>query len=219
MSKRKMVKRKISKRKMSKQGSVLVGVSVATIVILFLGCVGVTPKDTLYDFKPLVVSLNRVEVQSYWGWWYFSKKTQPTKGEPGEYGAPLDLAFIFHIKNTNEFPVMMDKLRFTVAFEEFDINTVSSLETMWIPGGKTNQIRIHAISDVRQALLNLLVTGGFKLNKRNMSPWYALEKWWTSIPDFSFPLHVKDGLAIFSTSGITKSVAFSYVYSFSDSQY
>ena len=33
----------------------------------------------------------------------------------------------------------MDSLKFTVAFEEFDLNTVGSTDTMWIPAEK--QIR------------------------------------------------------------------------------
>jgi len=52
----------------------------------------------------------------------------------------------------------MESLKFTVAFEEFDLNTVSSTDTMWIPAGKTNQVRVHAHFDVRQSLLSLLVT-------------------------------------------------------------
>jgi hypothetical protein len=153
-----------------------------------------------------------VEVQTYWGWWFFTKKTEPAKGKAGNYGAPLDLAFIFEVSNPNDFPVMMEKLQFTVGFEDFDINTVSSNEVMWIPAGKTNQIRMHSILDASQTQLSLLVTGGLKLKESGKSVWDMLEKWWTQIPDFSFPVHVRGGSAIFKADGLLKPVSFSATF-------
>jgi len=207
---------------MCRRTVILAGFFVIVFSMLLLGCGnGSAPTEqkasvegpTEESFAPPVVSLNSVEVAHYWGWYYFSNKVEPTKGKAGKYGAPLDLAFIFSIKNPNPYPVMMEDLKFTVAFEEFDLNTVSSNEVQWIPAGKTNQLRVHAMFDGQQSLLSLLVTGGFKLEEKGMGagPGAALkqlETWWTGIPEFSFPVHVKEGSAVFKADSLTKVATF-----------
>ncbi|OEU68372.1 MAG: hypothetical protein BBJ57_10485 [Desulfobacterales bacterium PC51MH44] len=107
---------------------------------------------------------------------------------------------------------MMEKLQFTMGFEEFDLNTVIANEPMWIPAGKTNEIRLNSLSDARQALLSLMVTGGFKLKEQGISPWAALEKWWTEVPEFSFPIYVREGSAIFKADGLMKGVTFNFAF-------
>jgi hypothetical protein len=187
---------------------ILKWLSIVFIVALFAGCAGITTKPTKQDFKAPVVTLDSMEVAHAFGYWYFSNKVEPTKGKPDNVGAPLDLAFIFNIENPNEYPVKMESLKFTVAFEEFDLNTVSSTDTMWIPAGKTNQVRVHAHFDVRQSLLSLLVTGGFKLKEQGTNAWAQLEKWWTEIPQYSVPVHVKGGAAVFKADGLTQVATF-----------
>jgi len=182
--------------------------SVLSIVALLAGCAGMTAKPTKQDFKAPVVTLDSMEVAHAFGYWYFSKKVQPTKGKPDNVGAPLNLAFVFNIENPNEYPVKMESLKFTIAFEEFDLNTVSSMDTMWIPAGKTNQVRVNAHFDVRQSLLSLLVTGGFKLKEKGTNAWAQLEKWWTEIPQYSVPVHVKGGAAVFKADGLTQVATF-----------
>ena len=197
---------------MQRKSLILVCLSVFVATTLLMGCAGMMAKPTEKNFKAPIITLSHVEVEHYWGWWYYAKKIEPTKGTAGDYGAPLDLAFIFEIENPNAYPVLMEKFQFTVGFEEFDLNTVSSGETMWIPAGKTNQIRIHSISDARQALLSLLVTGGFKLKELGISPWDALEKWWTGVPEFTFPIYVKEGSALFSADDLMKSATINFTF-------
>jgi len=180
--------------------------------VLFLGNSVIATEPTGENFKAPVVTLNYVEVAHYWGWWYFSKKVEPTKGTAGNYGAPLDLALIFDIENPNSYPVRMESLKFTLAFEEFDLNTVHSVETQWIPAGKTNQLRVHAMFDGRQSLLSLMVTGGFKLKEKGVDAFTQLENWWLGVPDFSFPIHVREGAAVFRADGLTKVVAFQSMF-------
>ncbi len=182
--------------------------TVIAAVALFAGCAQMAVKPDQQNFKTPVVSLDSMEVAHAFGYWYFSNKVQPTKGKPDNVGAPLDLAFIFNIKNPNEYPVKMNSLKFTVAFEDFDLNTVGSTDTMWIPAGKTNQVRVHAHFDVRQSLLSLMVTGGFKLKAEGTNAWAILEKWWTEIPQYNIPIHVKGGSAIFNADGMTKVATF-----------
>lgn len=193
--------------------------AICMIGLLMAGCAGMQSTPG-YDMiaKP-TVTLDRVEVAHYWGWWYYSKKVEPTAGEAGDYGAPLDLAFVFDVTNPNPFPVMMETMKFTVAFEEFDLNTVSSIETQWVPAGKTNQIRVHAMFDGRQSLLSLLVTGGFKLKEKGMGTGAGaglkqLGIWWDKIPEFAFPIHVKEGSAVFTSDAVqeTEVVTFGFTY-------
>jgi hypothetical protein len=175
----------------------------------FLAGCATAPKPTEDNMTPPAITLSSVELPYYTGWWYFSKKVQPTKGNAGNYGAPLGVAFIFDVENPNPYPVQLEGFKFTVAFDGFDLNTVSAPEAQWIPAGKTNQLRATAIFDARASLLSLLVTGGFKLKEKGMSPWDALEKWWTSASEFSLPMEVKEGSAIFKADGLVKVATFS----------
>lgn len=169
-------------------------------------------KKTPTKFKPPVVTLSRVEVANYWGYWFYGGKVEATRGKAGNNGAPLGLNFIFEIKNPNPYPVALESLNFTVGFEDFDLNTVGSQEVMWIPAGKTNQLRVSAMFDVMQSFLSLGVTGGFKLQEKGIAVHDQLEKWWTGIPDFSFPVQVKEGSAVFKADNVTRVVAFSATY-------
>jgi hypothetical protein len=192
---------------------ILTCLSIVVLGTFLVSCASM-PTPSEGNFKTPVVKLNSVEVAHYWGWWYYSKKIEPTKGKAGDYGAPLDLAFILDIENPNPYPVMMEYLKFTVAFEEFDLNTVMATETQWIPAGKTNQVRAHAMFDGRQSLLSLLVTGGFKLQEKGMGTGAgaALKQlgiWWEGFPEFSFPIHVKEGSAVFTANGVMGVTSFS----------
>ena len=186
--------------------------SCVLVAFILAGCAGQNVKPTASNFQDPKITLSHVEVPYYTGYWYFSKKVKPTKGSAGNYGAPMGLGFVFDIENPNNFPVMMEGFKFSIAFEEFELNTVSSNETQWIPPGKTNQLRVNAIMDARSALLSLLVTGGFKLKEAGMSPWDALEKWWTQAPDASYPIYIQQGTAIFSAGDVTNSVAFNAMF-------
>jgi hypothetical protein len=182
------------------------------IALLLPGCAEKVPAPTQENFKTPVVTLDTMEVAHAFGYWYFSNKVEPTKGKPGNVGAPLVLAFIFNIENPNSYPVMMEELKFTVAFEEFDLNTVISKDFQWIPAGKTNQLRVQAHFDVRQSLLSLLVTGGFKLKEKGTNAWAELERWWNGIPNYEIPVHVKEGTAFFKADGLTKTANFSATF-------
>ena len=193
---------------MHKRSIILTCLSVVVIAAMLLGCAGMMVTPTQQNFKAPVVTLDSMEVAHAFGYWYYAKKVEPTKGKPDDVGAPLDLAFIFNIENPNEYAVKMESLKFTVAFEEFDLNTVASTDTMWIPAGKTNQVRVHAHFDVRQSLLSLLVTGGFQLKAKGTNAWDQLEKWWTEIPEYTVPVHVNAGSAVFKADGLTQVTTF-----------
>jgi hypothetical protein len=185
-------------------------INIVIITFLFMGCTGLQSKPTEGNFKIPQVTLSHIELEHYFGYWYYSPKIKPTKGKNSGKtgGSPLDFAFIFEISNPNQFPVQMDGFSFSIALEEFPLNRAIYPETMWIPAGKTNQIRVHAMFDVNPALTSLLITGGFKLKEKGLSGWEQIEKWWTGAPDFSFPIHVTEGSAIFNADGIVKVAPF-----------
>jgi hypothetical protein len=181
---------------------------------LLTGCAGMQ-KASDTNFKTPEVTLSQAEVSSYFGYWFYDAKVQPTqpaKAKPGNNGAPLIYAFVFNIKNPNDFPVLMDNLKFTVALEGFDLNTVGSQDQIWIPGGKTSQVRVPCVFGMWEAFMSLGVVGGMELQKMGKKPWDMLEKWWTKAPDFSFPVEVKEGSAVFKADGITKVASFKAKY-------
>ena len=181
---------------------------VALVTAGFLsGCAGMQ-KASDKNFKDPVVTLSHVEVQKYWGWWFYDAKIEPAKGKAGNNAAALALAFIWEIQNPNSYPVLLEEFKFTVAFEEFELNTVLLQDPMWIPAGKTNTLRALAIGDAAEAQLSILVASGLTLKEKGISIWDALEKYWTKIPDFSFPVHANQGSAIFKADGVTRGVSF-----------
>ena len=197
---------------MQRKSYLLILLSLVMAVALLSGCAGMQAKPSEANFQAPAVTLSHVEVPYYVGYYYISNKVEVTKGKKSNYGAPMMMAFIFEIENPNKFPVMMEGFQFSVLFEDFEVNTVNSTETMWIPAGKTNQIRVPAMFDTRQTLLTLLLPGAMKLKEKGISPWDALEKWWTGAPEFSFPITAAEGSAIFNADGIVKVVPFEAVF-------
>lgn len=186
------------------------------ITILFFGlgvilasCAAMQTKPTAANFKAPVITLESFMVPQYDGYWYYGAKTKPTKGKAGNRGAPLPLTFLFNIQNPNPYPVLLEGLQFTVAFDkEFDLVTIHNDDSNWIPAGKTDQVRATSMITVRSGLLSLLVTGGYKLKARKWSPWKALERWWTGVPDLSVPVTVHEGAFTFAADGVTKVVSY-----------
>lgn len=179
---------------------------------VFMGCAGKTITPTQSNFKSPIVTLESFEVPQYDGYWYYSKKIEPTKGKPGDRGAPLPMSFLFSIENPNPYPVKLSDIKFTVNFEGFDLITPTNFDEYYIPANSKDHVRINTMITVRSALLSLLVTGGFKLKEKGMSPWEALERWWTMVPTMEIPVVVKDGAATFSADGVEKVVSFQDKY-------
>ena len=180
--------------------------------VLFPAYAGMQTKPTAASFKNPAIALELIEVPQFDGYYYYAKSIEPTKGTAGDHGAPLPVAVTFNITNPNPYPVLLDGYKFTIAFEEFDMTTVTGYDTQWIPAGKTNQLRITKMMTVRGGLLSLLVTGGFKLKAKGTNAWAALEKWWTTIPDMAFPITIHEGAFTFNADGVSKTLPFKGVY-------
>jgi hypothetical protein len=167
------------------------------LAVVFASCAALqTPTEA--NFKDPIITLESFMVPQYDGYWYFSAKAKPTKGKAGDRGAPLPMTFLFNIENPNPYPVLLEGFAFTVGFEGFDLVTVNSDDSYWLPGGKTDQIRATTMITVRSALLSLLVAGGFKLKAANMN----------AVPDYSVPVEVHEGAAVFMADGVKKVVPF-----------
>jgi hypothetical protein len=182
------------------------------VELVFISCAGMPTKPTESNFKPPMVSLESVQVTQYNGYWYYDAKITPLKGKPGANGAMLPLAFLFNIKNPNEYPVKLDGFVFAVSFEDCEVNMINAFETQWIPAGKTNQLSVMSIVDVQQVLLSLLLPNAEKVKAKNTNAWALLEKWWTDIPNMTVPIGVGKGAATFTANGVQKVIPFTAKY-------
>jgi len=187
-------------------------ISVGIIFIAALsGCVSVrTPDEN--NFRDPLIGLDHIEISYYTGYYYFSSEVTPTRGKADNYGAPLLMTFVYKIHNPNLYPIMLDGFSFAVKFEGFKVNNVISPVAMWIPDGKTNLLRVPAMFDTRQTLLTLIMPEAAKLNHKKISPWDALEKWWTGAPDFSYPIYASEGSAVFRAGHVVRAVPFAGHY-------
>ena len=146
--------------------------------------------------KAPVVKLDRIEIANYWGYYLDGILDKEGKLTAGRRGAPLVLSFVYSIHNPNHFNVMLDNAKFTVAFEGFDLNTLTFFDQSYIPGKTTNHLRLNGTFDYNTANLALLVTSGHRLQEMNVKSGDLLKKWWEGISDFNFPITV-NGTATF----------------------
>ncbi len=154
--------------------------------------------------EPPIITLERVEVASIQPFYVkprigYKNEKEPGKEETYGYSSTLSLAYIFNIKNPNKEPLMLDELSFTTDFEGFDVNTVTAYEDSWIPGGKTNQVRVVVINEAFPTLVSLMVGAehAAKIAEKKTTAAALVSKWWKDISDFSFPIGVTNGTALF----------------------
>lgn len=183
------------------------------LAVILTACAGMTMKPTADNFKSPAVALESFMVPQYDGFWYYAKAVQPTKGAPDDRGAPLPLSFLFNIKNPNPYPVLLEGIKYTIAFEkQFELITESNQDTYWIPAGTTDQVRITTMITARSALTALLLANAPALKASGMDAWTALEKWWKGVPEFTVPVTIKECTFTFKADGVTKIVPFEATY-------
>ncbi len=110
------------------------------------------------------------------------------------------MAYVLNIKNPNKEPVMLDELSFTTAFEGFDINTAMVYDDMWIPAGKTNQLRVIVSNEAFPTVVSLSVGADFvdRIQQMKTTQGALVSKWWKEIENFSFPITITNGTAVFN---------------------
>jgi hypothetical protein len=184
-------------------------VSMIFIAAVALGACATMGKPTAENFKPPKVTLVSFEVPQYDEYWYFAASVKPTKGKAGDRGAFLPMSFLFDVHNPNNFPVLLEGITYTVAFDkEFEVITTNINDSYWIPAGKTSQVRVSTLVTVRSALTGLLLANAPALKQRGWDAWATLEKWWNGVPDLSVPVTVKNAAFTFKADGLMKVVPF-----------
>lgn len=171
-----------------------------TICAIVLALFGLSVLPALAE--PPVITLDRVEVATIQP--FFAKprvgfKDEKETGKDLPVGSILSLAYIFNIKNPTKAPVMLDEMTFTTEFEGFEVNTALVYDDSWIPPGKTNQLRVVVTNEALPTILSLSVGAGnaAKLQEMKKTPAEMAKKWWDTIGDFSFPIAVTAGTALF----------------------
>jgi hypothetical protein len=149
-----------------------------------------------------VITLERVEVASIQPFFLKPRADYKSEMEPGTVlaaGAILNLAYVFAVKNPNKVPVMLDEITYTTTFEGYEVNTAFGYEDAWIPPGKTNQLRVVTTNETLPTLTSLMVGADNvrKMQEANVSAGALVKKWWESVGDFSFPIEVTAGTALF----------------------
>jgi hypothetical protein len=173
-----------------------------TILTTFLVFFGFTVLPALALDAP-VVTLERIDVASIQPFYVkpIVGKTKDGKPKVGKYGysSTLNLAYIFSIKNPNKVPVMLDEFQFTCAFDDFEVNTALAYEDSWIPAGKTNQLRVVVTNEAFPTIVSLMVGAqhAARIKEMKTSAGALVKKWFEKIADFSFPISVTNGTALF----------------------
>ena len=153
-------------------------------------------------FKAPSISLERVEVASIQPFFVKPKVKEGDKEVVKTYGysSTMNVAYVLNIKNPNKEPIMLDELSFTTTFDGFEVNTVTSYEDTWIPAGKQNQLRVIATNEAFPTIVSLMV-GAMNVKRiqdLKTSAGKLVGKWWNTIADFSFPIELVNGTAVFA---------------------
>ncbi len=174
-----------------------------------LSCAGMEAKPSAADFKDPVIKGEYYEVPQYDGFWSYDAKAEPVKGTKGSHGAPLPLSFLLSVTNPNPYPVLLEGVTFTVAFDnDFELYSGNNNDSYWIPAGKTSNVRLSTMITTVSASTSLGVTGGYKLKAKGWSIWDAIERWWVGVPDMKVPVTLKECNFTFKADGFSKVVPF-----------
>lgn len=138
------------------------------------------------------VTLERVEVQSYFPWTDLPART------------PLALAFVFNIHNPSGYNILLDNFKFTVSFEAapneyIEIATPTSYDRIYFPPETTSQYRIVSVIDSATIRLTLLVAQAPKVQALKLNPAELIKSWYTKVGDFGFGIKISEGMAVFLT--------------------
>jgi hypothetical protein len=171
--------------------------------------------------KPsVVIQLERVEVNHIQPFFVgprigFKDCNEPGRPPGNGETATISLAYILDIKNSGGAPVMLDEMRFEIAFDDFDVNMANVYEKQWIPAGKTNQLRVVVVQE-QNVMIGALSVGGMAANKiKQMGTTQAavVKQWFDTVGDAAFPIKVKNGVATFKgTDGKPMNVSFQGVF-------
>ncbi|MGA3083933.1 MAG: hypothetical protein ABSE95_03980 [Thermodesulfobacteriota bacterium] len=159
-------------------------IGVLTLLIAILSLIA---GPVLAAEKTLVIKLERVEVAGYWSFYLDPQERR---------GSPLILAFVYSIKNPSTVKWMLDEMKFSISFEDAEINSVTVYEDNTIPPRTTDFFRIIGSFDAFVVSGNPNVRDSKARKEKNIPPAELVKKWWEGIGDFNFPITV-NGTATF----------------------
>jgi hypothetical protein len=171
-----------------------------TIIVAIVAAFGFTILPAMAQ-QP-VIALERVDVAAIQPFFAKPKVDYKSEKEPGKdlaVGAMLSLGYVLTIKNPGKAPVMLDELSFTTSFDGFEVATPMVYDDQWIPGGKTNELRVVVTSETLPTIGNLSVGTGnvARMQEMKTTAGALVKKWWDNAGDFSFPIEVTNGTALF----------------------
>ncbi|MBC8512540.1 MAG: hypothetical protein H8D32_06120 [Dehalococcoidia bacterium] len=147
------------------------------------------------------VKLNRVEIVKY---------EKLADNFPEGYDALrvgfFELGLIFDVTNPNDYPIKLDELHGTIAFEGapgkwFGVGAAAAYEYQWIPPNYTNQARLNALFTTRVVMLSLLLPGAVMMQEMGVSWTDMIKKWWDETPDFKYKIRVNGDATFTSPQG------------------
>ena len=147
------------------------------------------------------VKLNRVEIVKY---------EALADNFPEGYDALrvgfFELALIFDVTNPNDYPIKLDELRGTIAFEGapgkwFGVGAAAANEYQWVPPKYTNQAKLNALLTTRVVTLSLLLPGAVMLKELGISHNDMIKKWWDETPDFKYKIQINGDARFTSPQG------------------
>ena len=154
--------------------------------------------------KAPTVKLERVEVNHIQPFFVGARLDFKDCNNPGRVGghgetSTMSMAYLFEIANPTSAPVMLEELRFTIAFEGFDVNMPTFYDKQWVPSGKTNQLRVVVVQEANPTIASLMVGGlaAERVKKMGTTQVALVKKWWDTVGDAAFPVQVKNGVANF----------------------
>jgi len=138
------------------------------------------------------VTLDRVEVQSYFPWADLPART------------PMVLGFVFNVENPSGYNIKLENFKFAVSFEaapgkDIEIAIPTYYDQLYFPPKTKNQYRVVSVLDSMTMNLTLLVAQAPKIQALNLKPADVIKNWYATIGDFKFGIKVGEGQATFST--------------------
>ena len=124
----------------------------------------------------------------------------------------MSLDFVFTITNPNDYPVRYDSSSFYLYFDDYELRVVNDSNPQWIPPGKTNTKVLSVTLTPFSTYVKFLLASKQLAMERGDKPWDMIQKWWTEIPEMSFPIDLKEGNFTFSADGVVKAVPISVRY-------
>jgi len=138
------------------------------------------------------VTLERIEVQSYFPWADLPART------------PLALGYVFNIDNPSDTNIRLENFKFTTFFEAapgqyLSVSTPTTYDRVYFPANTVSQYRVVDVLDSFTLNLSLAVANAQKMQELKLNRAEVIKNWYTKIGDFAFGIRVGEGMAVFSS--------------------